>query len=137
MAKPERYTLCVDFDGVLHRYDSKWVNAHTIPDPPVDGAIEWLHTMIQQYDVVIYSTRCASWRGRRAMKQWLKRYAGAIWYEALGCRGIEDVTIWRGRKPIGLIYLDDRAVRFTGTFPTVDELRRSRPWNFYHERTGY
>ncbi len=31
----ERYTVAVDFDGVLHAYISPWVNAHTIPDPPV------------------------------------------------------------------------------------------------------
>ena len=71
-----RYTVAVDFDGVIHSYLTPWKNAHTIPDPPVDGAIVWLWEILQSFDVVIFSTRCKSWRGRRAMRQWLKRYAG-------------------------------------------------------------
>jgi len=34
--------LCVDFDGVIHSYTSKWVDEATIPDPPVPGALRWL-----------------------------------------------------------------------------------------------
>lgn len=41
--RPQRYTLAVDFDGVLHQYTTPWSNAATIPDPPVDGAIAWLN----------------------------------------------------------------------------------------------
>ena len=61
------YTVCVDFDGVLHSYTTPWINAHTIPDPPVQGAIAWLATMLEKFDVVIFSTRCKTWRGRRAI----------------------------------------------------------------------
>lgn len=35
-------TLVVDFDGVLHAYESPWTSPWTIPDAPVEGAIEWL-----------------------------------------------------------------------------------------------
>lgn len=130
MSKPkdERYTVAVDFDGVIHRYDSPWVAPHVIPDGPVFGAIEWLFQTLQRFDVVIFSTRCKTWRGRRAMRAWLKKHADAIWYESPFTYGLEDVKL-SYTKPPALIYLDDRAMRFTGTFPTADEIHAARPWN--------
>ncbi len=130
MSKPknERYTVAVDFDGVIHRYDSPWVNAHTIPDGPVDGAIEWLFSALIKFDVVIFSTRCKTWRGRRAVRQWLKKHSGGLYYESPGSRGIEDVTL-SYEKPPALVYIDDRAWRFSGSFPTAAEIHAARPWN--------
>lgn len=133
----KRWTVAVDFDGVIHSYRSEWVNAHTIPDSPVPGAIEWLYQTIQKFDVVIYSTRCKTWRGRRAMRAWLKRYAQGLWWEALGSRGLEDVTMSSG-KPPALIYIDDRGYRFNGAnFPTPAEIHRARPWNKPGSSKGY
>jgi hypothetical protein len=126
-AKGERYTIAVDFDGVLHSYTTPWVNPHTIPDAPIPDAIEWLHRMVQKMDVVIFSTRCKTWRGRRAIRAWLARHAGNLYHEAPGMRGIEDVRL-SYEKPPALVYLDDRAMRFTGTFPTPQEIHAARPW---------
>lgn len=127
----KKYTVCVDFDGVLHAYTSPWVNAHTIPDPPVVGAIEWLWNMVQKFEVVIFSTRCKTLRGRWAMTRWLRKYAGNLYHEdGCGGIGIEDVKFSKS-KPPALIYLDDRAIRFTGpdSWPTADDVHRARPWN--------
>lgn len=125
-----RYTVSVDFDGVIHSYTTPWVNAHTIPDPPVLGAIEWLSHTLQDFRVIIFSTRCRTWRGRRAMRAWLKRHADGLWYKSPGYRGIEDVEFSR-EKPPALVYLDDRALRFTGpgSWPSKEEIHRLRPWN--------
>ena len=144
MSKPNksgRYTVSVGFDGVIHSYTSPWVNAWTIPDPPVDGALEWLRKMALHFDVVIFSTRCKSWRGRRAMRRWLWEHDSAGAYP----EPMEDPTYreWCSTcrlgyrikfvqsKPPALIYLDDRAVRFEGprSFPSVDEIHQARPWN--------
>ncbi|NNM31965.1 MAG: hypothetical protein HKO53_02815 [Gemmatimonadetes bacterium] len=127
--KERKWTVAVDFDGVLHSYTTPWLNAHTIPDPPVPGAIEWLHSTVQTFNVAIYSTRSKTWRGRRAMKAWLKKHAGNIYWEAPGFLGLEDVT-FSAEKPPALVYVDDRAYRFTGdNFPTQDEIHNLRPWN--------
>ena len=123
-----KYTIAVDFDGVIHRYDSPWINAHTIPDEPVEGAISWLWQMLQKFDVVIFSTRAKTWRGRRAMRQWLRQHAGYSWHETMGSRGLEDIT-YAAVKPPALVYIDDRAWRFEGTFPSANEIHESRPWN--------
>lgn len=124
----ERFTVAVDFDGVLHSYTTPWVNAYTIPDPPVPGALQWLHSTLQDFNVVIYSTRCKTWRGRRAIKGWLYANAPDLWYESgvPSDRGLEDVQL-SYQKPPALIYVDDRAWRFEGVFPTREEIRR-RPW---------
>jgi hypothetical protein len=99
--KNERHTIAVDFDGVIHRYDSPWV---------------------------IFSTRCKTWRGRMAMRKWLKKHAGGAWNECMGTIGLEDIRFSYTKIP-ALVYLDDRAMRFEGKFPTVEEVHRARPWN--------
>lgn len=127
--KNERYTIAVDFDGVIHSYQTPWVATHIIPDPPVEGAIEWLWETIQKLDVVIFSTRCRSWRGRWAMRKWLKKHAQGLYYEdASGGIGLESVR-FSYEKPPALVYLDDRAMRFAGTFPTVQQIHGAKPWN--------
>lgn len=124
----KRYTIAVDFDGVLHKYETPWINAHTIPDGEVDGAIEWLWRTIQKMDVVIFSTRCKTWRGRRAIRSWLKHLAGNLYFESMGTVGLEDVRLSYKKIP-ALVYLDDRAMRFEGTFPTIEEIHAAKPWN--------
>ena len=123
MSKPagERYTVAVDFDGVLHSYTSPWVDAHTIPDPPVEGALAWLMTMARDFDVVIFTTRGKTSAGRDAVFRWLDAHG---FDTAL----ISAVT---ADKPPALIYLDDRAYRFEGpgTFPTAEQIHRAKPWN--------
>ena len=129
MSDKKKYTVAVDFDGVIHSYTSPWVNAHTIPDLPVYGAIEWLYSTIQNFEVTIFTTRGKTWRGRRAVKQWIRRHAGHLFYEHPGMRGLEDVRV-TATKDAALIYLDDRAVRFDGSnFPTAQQVHQLRPWN--------
>lgn len=126
MAKPSKGTLrkpaiAVDFDGVLHSYSSPWQGATVISDPPVEGAIQWLEAMAQHFSVFIFSTRCKEILGPPAILHWLKDH------------GLPDKVCrqlyFDAEKPPALIYLDDRAVTFTGTFPTVDEINAFRPWN--------
>jgi hypothetical protein len=123
MSKPkgERYTVAVDFDGVLHSYTTPWVNAHTIPDPPVEGAIQWLKEIVRDLDVVIFTTRGRTDEGRLAVWRWLVSNG----YDVGPVLRITD------EKPPALIYLDDRAYRFEGpgTFPTAEQVHRAKPWN--------
>ena len=125
----DRYTVAVDFDGVIHRYDTPWIAAHVIPDGPVDGSIEWLWRTIQKFDVAIHTTRGRWPWGRWAVRRWLRKHAGSLWNESPGMRGLEDVTVTH-KKIAALIYLDDRAVRFDGSnFPDANAIHALRPWN--------
>lgn len=124
-----KYTVAVDFDGVLHSYTTSWRGAHVIPDAPVPGAIEWLHRTIQKFDVVILTTRGKRFWGRWAVRRWVRLHAGNLWHESPGARGLEDIKV-SATKEAALIYLDDRAVRFDGTnFPTPEQVHAARPWN--------
>ena len=68
MSKP---ILCLDFDGVLHSYESGWKGASVIPDPPVPGAIAFLREAVQHFSVYIFSSRSNQEGGKTAMAEWL------------------------------------------------------------------
>jgi hypothetical protein len=124
----KRYTIAVDFDGVLHRYDTPFIAPHVIPDGPVDGAIEWLFYAVQKFDVVIFTTRGKTWRGRRAVRAWIKQHADSLWYPSPDTRGVEEITV-TAVKPAALVYIDDRAWRFEGRFPKPQEVHDAKPWH--------
>lgn len=126
MYKP---TLCLDFDGVVHSYSSGWKGARNIPDPPVDGALSFMaEALVSGWDVVIHSSRARYWGGISAMRAWLKAYAGNMYYDSPAGDGLERVRFVRW-KPSALVTLDDRAITFDGTWPSLDTLRSFQPWN--------
>lgn len=122
MGANRRMTIAVDFDGVLHSYTTPWSDAATIPDPPVDGAIEWLNEAVKQFAVFILTTRADQPGANHAVREWLVRN---------GFTG--EVTITSKKVP-ALVYIDDRAWRFQGpgTFPPLDAIPGDpafKPWN--------
>lgn len=126
--KKRKYTISIDFDGVIHSYTSPWKNAHTIPDAPVPGAIEFLSEAIQDFQVVIHTARARTWWGRMAVRNYIRRHAGNLWYDSMGNFGIEDVKVTHKKLP-ALVYIDDRGYRFEGTFPELDDIHKMLPWN--------
>ncbi len=145
----KRYTVAVDFDGVLHSYTSPWKNARTIPDPPVPGALDWLYRTVGKFNVAVYSTRNFHWFGRWAMKAWLRKHLRDYFWEThdellkgtwtlLDCEDTVSIMVdqvmeeisFPKHKPAALLYIDDRAWRFEGAnWPTADQIHRARPWN--------
>ena len=114
--------LCVDFDGVIHSYSSGWKGADNIPDLPVPGAMEWLiHTSQEpDYEVAIYSARSAQAGGIQAMKAWLAKHG-------MPGGNIDDLS-FPTQKPPAYLTIDDRAICFRGTFPSVLELDSFQSW---------
>ena len=117
MSKP---ILCLDFDGVIHSYKSGWQGADIIPDPPVNGAHEFLEEAVKNFTVMIYSTRSHQDGGLSAMLSWFHRQ-----FE----ESIVDAIEFADEKPPALVTIDDRALTFNGTWPTMDELKNFKPWN--------
>ena len=113
-------TICVDFDGVIHSYNSGWQGADVAADPPVPGAIEWLDAMLEsgEFEVCIYSSRSSQPGGIDCMMQYLM-------YWGLKNPGIKFPT----QKPAAFLTIDDRAICFEGTFPTLEEMSSFIPWN--------
>lgn len=126
MGKP---ILCLDFDGVIHSYASGWRGARQIVDPPVTGALDFMQEALAAgWDVVIHSSRARYWGGITAMRNWLKQHGGNSYYDTPAGSGLENVRFTRW-KPSALITIDDRALTFTGAWPSLDEIRRFKPWN--------
>jgi hypothetical protein len=124
-AKP---ILCLDFDGVIHRYDSKWTDAKTISDGPVDGALEFIRAAQEHFHISIFSSRSGTAEGRLAMFQWLKKHASEMWGEReafLVLIGVE----FPHEKPPAFISIDDRVMCFEGLFPDPRALLGFKPWN--------
>ena len=113
-------TLAVDFDGVLHSYTSGWKGAANIPDPPVEGALDFLRRAVAEFHVVIFSSRSGEQGGVTAMINALSRW-GLEW-DTLS--QIEFPT----SKPAAFLTIDDRCYLFTGKFPTVEALRSFKTW---------
>jgi hypothetical protein len=132
MSKP---IICLDFDGVIHSYTSGWQGPRNIPDEPVEGAFDFmLDAMADGYKIVVHSSRARYFGGIRAMRSWMYRHAGIHqWYESgagpgFPFMGLESVRFVRW-KPPAVVTIDDRAIRFTGTFPTPKDAVALQPWN--------
>ena len=118
MPKP---LLVLDFDGVLHSYTSGWSAPDHIADPPVPGALEFIRDALQHFSVAIFSSRSGHPGGVEAMQRWLTEH------------GLEaehrEALKWPIAKPPAMLTIDDRALLFTGTFPSPAALLNFRPWN--------
>ena len=120
-------TICVDFDGVLHSYTSKFTTVDEIKDPPVPGAFEWLEEMVNyqqgenNFELCIYSSRSKSFKGINAMIEWFRKH------------GLKEEVLrelsFPIQKPAASMTIDDRAYLFEGSFPTPDYILNFKPWN--------
>lgn len=118
--------LCLDFDGTIHSYVSGWngEGAHVILDDPVPGAFEFIREALNHFDVHVFSARSGEPAGIEAMKAWFIRYG---WEESAS--GEPVGLSFSTRKPPAHISLDDRAMTFTGTWPSIQSLKDFCPWN--------
>lgn len=117
MKKP----IYIDFDGVIHKYDSKYTRIDHISDGPVDGAIKWLNGLLadDRFSVHLFTTRNDRLEGTEAVKAWMEKH---------GVQGIDRIKFVTD-KPNYFIVIDDRAFAFEGTFPTYDYMDNFKAWN--------
>lgn len=127
--------LCLDFDGVLHSYTSGWQGATVISDPPVPGAIAFLYEAILHFDVCIYSSRSHQPGGIDAMMDWIAKWEG-VWIAEQQRAGRPQARTslllnirFPTEKPSAFLTIDDRALTFTGEWPSMAVLLAFKPWN--------
>lgn len=139
-------TICVDFDGVIHLYNSGWQGADQIPDPPVPGAIHGLHLLTQdpEIEVAIYSSRSSEPGGIEAMKKWLDTWEkdwreGTEWEQYdkdtvenmfRNVKYLSEKCVFPTSKPPAVVYIDDRGINFDGDWSKITaDLKNYKPWN--------
>lgn len=110
--------ITFDFDGVIHSYKSGWQGETVIPDPIVPGIDKVIAELrASGYAVIVQSTRCSSSEARAAIRKYLAD------------NNIEVDGITRIKEP-SLVYIDDRAICFTGnTDGLVEQIKNFKPWN--------
>lgn len=110
-----RKTICLDFDGVIHSYRSGWKGESVITDPPIHRVDEAIAHLRKNYRVVVHSARCCSEEGCQAIRDWLNHHNIVV----------DEVCMF---KPPAFVYVDDRAVAFTGdwdeTILTIQSFRK-------------
>lgn len=113
-----KQTIILDFDGVLHSYESGWKGANVITDSPTPGAKEAVAKLREKYVVVVVSSRCHQQGGIEAIKAWL-----LLWEI--------EVDAVSNDKPPHIVTVDDRAFRFDGDWQAVIDgiPSASVPWN--------
>jgi hypothetical protein len=91
---PNRQTLLVDFDGVIHDYQG-WNGVEPIGQPIAKSRAALL-LLEKTYRIVIFTTRPAE-----NVERWLRHY------------GFPDYKVTDKKEPAYLI-IDDRAITFNG-----------------------
>lgn len=124
--------VCCDFDGVLNQYNSGWTSADDIPDEPVNGAFVALYGWLEAgLTVAVYSARSAEPGGIQAIRRWISHYdeKHRIDYDiSPDVEILVEQLFFPFFKPAAKVYLDDRGIRFNGTFPTVDDITQFKTW---------
>ena len=126
----EKIVIAVDFDGVLHSFTSGWDGTQKILDPPNDGAIAWLQTVLEdgRFEVYIHSCRCWTPEGKAAMYGWLAK-------NGIKQKLLEEIIL-ADRKPHARVFIDDRVIQFVGRWPTLNDLVTFKPWYEREEQSA-
>jgi hypothetical protein len=126
MSERKRPILVLDFDGVLHSYSSGWQGMTGPFDAPVPGAMQFLAEAVEAFEVNVISSRSRDQAGREAMRQAISMWLG---YELGGAsHAVLEKIQFPEHKPPAFVTIDDRAITFTGTFPSIGELFAFVPW---------
>ena len=121
--------LCLDFDGVCHSYTSGWQGETILPDPPVEGLFEFLKEATLEFEIHVFSTRSNTAAGRKAMQEWFAANFQKWLAENEESSDSSLKLLFPFSKPHASVFLDDRALTFTGVWPELDSLLSFKPWN--------
>ena len=136
--------LCLDFDGVIHRYSKGWQDGQ-IYDPPTDGFFKWATSTNHHFKLMVHSSRSKHWDGIQAMAHWLAEHAAHEGWSVtewprferpvmrlLHARDANVIVLtFVQEKPPAFVTIDDRALTFRGDWNemSVPGLLSFKPWN--------
>lgn len=104
-----RPVACIDFDGVLNDYTG-WKGVGKF-ERPVPGAPEGMAYLKQKgWILIVYTTRCE----KEDIKKWLDRWG--IVFDYINEVHDPPSNVTNPGKPTADVYIDDRALRFDGSW---------------------
>lgn len=111
---PDHYhAVCVDLDGVLAKYEG-W-KGHGVIGDPILGSTEFLLALKKRgYRVIVFTAR-----GTGEVWDWLHTWALADLVDEVNVNS--SVISNNMGKPVANFYVDDRAIRFRGSYLDVLE----------------
>ncbi len=124
-------TLAVDFDGVINSYESGWIVGEptNLPDDPVAGAMDFIVEAQKTFQVVIHSSRLKYAGAEVSMKAYFRKHLHAEGFSPSAVQSCLALLEFMIEKPPAFVILDDRAITFTGDFPSIKALEEFVPWN--------
>lgn len=125
MSKP---ILCLDFDGVIHSYTSGWKGADVVSDPPVPFVGDFIHRASDHFNIAVYSSRSGQPGGIPAMQDHVLSALYRDMPEEVADAVFAGIA-WPLEKPPAMVTIDDRAITFTGEWPSIETLQTFKPWN--------
>lgn len=136
----KRKRLFIDFDGCISSYKNGWQGYHICNDSPwhspeeATNSLDYLKSYCAHFEVVILSGRAATWRGRRCIRRWLKKWSSDWQWEVF-----KKIKITCKKKGDYVYYIDDRGWHFDGHFnswPSVKTIEEFRPWSKKEKLNG-
>ena len=116
--KDESKNIGIDFDGVIHN-DNLGFHDGTLYGEPIPGAIEAIKEISTKYTIIIFSAKAKPDRplvngktGVELIWEWLEKYNINQY--------IKEVT---SEKPRAILYIDDKAYRFSKWSYTLQFLK--------------
>jgi hypothetical protein len=112
--------LAVDFDGVVKK-QIPWPGCETINGNPVElDRMIWELSEIRDagWKVVIWSSRCSV----EMIKNWLESYQCDHLFDAINHNPWAPENLQSCRKIPAAAYLDDRGIRFEGTWNGISDM---------------
>jgi hypothetical protein len=89
----------------------------------------------EHFRVAVFSSRSSQPGGVGAMQAWLEKHFCGSWgthasFEAdrQASKKFSEIE-WPTEKPAAMITIDDRALTFDGSWPTIEVLKEFQPWN--------
>lgn len=116
-------TICVDFDGVIHSYESGWRGEGVYNEPVPSAAVALQFLREREWYIIIYTCRDEP-----------HQIAAYLNHHCIPFDSINENNHSPGNnspKPHADVYLDDRAIQFNGDWvKAVQEIDSFKPW--YH-----
>ena len=114
--------LALDFDGVLLSYKDGVCEGR-----PTTGAIDFLDEVTKSFHVSVYSCRNGVPSNVDGIKNWLIQIITESRPTVRAHEILRNMSI-SVVKPEAHVYLDDKAITFEGTWPSIETLLKFKPW---------